>query len=42
MLHAAIDFYFIRDQIQSGALYVVYVSSEDQLVDALTKLVPRQ
>ncbi|KAL6317773.1 hypothetical protein AAG906_030527 [Vitis piasezkii] len=40
MKHVAIDYYFIRDQVQSGALHVTHVSSADQLVDALTKPLP--
>ncbi|KAA3452459.1 Retrovirus-related Pol polyprotein from transposon TNT 1-94 [Gossypium australe] len=35
--HVSIDYHFIRDQVQSGALCVNHVSSEDQLVDVLTK-----
>lgn len=42
MKHVAIDFHFIRDQVQNGALRVAHVSSEDQLADALTKPLPRQ
>ena len=41
MKHVAIDFHFIRDQVQNGVLRVVHVSSEDQLADALTKPLPR-
>ena len=41
MKHVAIDYHFIRDQVQSGALRVTHVSSADQLVDALTKPLPR-
>ncbi|KAL6313803.1 hypothetical protein AAG906_010222 [Vitis piasezkii] len=41
MKHVAIDYHFIRDQVQSGALRVTHVSSADQLVDALTKSLPR-
>ncbi|KAK0587534.1 hypothetical protein LWI29_024523 [Acer saccharum] len=37
MKHVAIDFHFIRDQVQSGSLRVAHVSSKDQLADALTK-----
>ena len=40
MKHVAIDFYFIRDRVQSGALRVAHVSSINQLVDALTKPLP--
>ncbi|WJZ87738.1 hypothetical protein VitviT2T_007096 [Vitis vinifera] len=31
--HVAIDYHFIRDQVQSGALHVTHVSSAYQLVD---------
>ncbi|WKA12632.1 hypothetical protein VitviT2T_029998 [Vitis vinifera] len=41
MKHVAIDYHFIRDQVQLGALRVTHVSSADQLVDALTKSLPR-
>lgn len=41
MKHVAIDFHFIRDQVQTGALRVAHVSSTDQLADALTKPLPR-
>ena len=37
MKHVAIDFHFIRDQVQSGSLRVAYVSSSNQFADALTK-----
>ncbi|KAL9411808.1 hypothetical protein AB3S75_045417 [Citrus x aurantiifolia] len=42
MKHVAIDFHFIRDQVQHGTLRVAHVSSADQLADALTKPLPRQ
>ena len=42
MKHVAIDFHFIRDQVQSGALHVAHVSSEDQITNVLTKPLPRQ
>ncbi|KAK0593440.1 hypothetical protein LWI29_036649 [Acer saccharum] len=41
MKHVAIDFHFIRDQVQSGSLRVAHVSSKDQLADALTKPLSR-
>ena len=41
MKHVAIDFHFIRDQVQTGSLRVSHVSSEDQLADVLTKPLPR-
>ena len=37
MKHVAINFHFIREQVQTGVLCVVHVSSVDQLADALTK-----
>lgn len=37
MKHVAIDFHFISDQFQHGALRVAHVYFEDQLADALTK-----
>jgi hypothetical protein len=41
MKHVAIDFHFIRDQVQNRTLRVAHVSSTDQLVDLLTKPLPR-
>ena len=41
MKHLAIDYHFVRNQVQSGALRVVHVSTNDQLADALTKPLPR-
>ena len=40
MKHVAIDYHFIRDQVQSSVLRVTHVSSADQLVNALTKPLP--
>lgn len=42
MKHVAIDFHFIRDQVQSGVLHVAHDSSKDQHVDTLTEPLPRQ
>jgi len=42
MKHIAIDFHFIRDHISKGLLRVSYVSTTDQLADALTKPLSRQ
>ena len=39
--HLAIDFHFIRDQVQSGSLRVALVASDDQLTNALTKPLSR-
>ncbi|KAE8733511.1 Nucleotide-sugar transporter family protein isoform 1 [Hibiscus syriacus] len=41
MKHVALDFHFIREQVQDGILRVTHVSSMDQLADALTKPLPR-
>ncbi|WJZ84244.1 hypothetical protein VitviT2T_003857 [Vitis vinifera] len=41
MKHVALDFHFIRDQVQKGILRVAHVSSTDQLADLLTKSLPR-
>jgi hypothetical protein len=38
--HVAIDFHFIQDQVQTSSLRVAHVSSDNQLVDALTKSLP--
>ena len=40
MKHVAVDYHFIRDQVQSGLLQVAHVSSADQLADLLTKPLP--
>ena len=37
----ALDYHFIRNNVQSGALRVAHVSTKDQLVDALTKPLSR-
>ena len=41
MKHVALDYHYIRNQVQSGALRVVHVSTKDQVADALTKPLPR-
>lgn len=41
MKHVALDYHFIRKQVQSGALRVVHVSTKDQLADVLTKPLSR-
>ena len=41
MKHVAIDYHFIRDQVQLCVLRVTHVSSTDQLVDALTQPLPQ-
>lgn len=37
MKHVAMDYHFIRDQVQSGRLHVAHISSADQLADLLIK-----
>ncbi|CAA7040900.1 unnamed protein product [Microthlaspi erraticum] len=41
MKHLALNYHFIRDNVQSGALRVTHLSTKDQLADALTKALPR-
>ncbi|XP_019089068.1 PREDICTED: uncharacterized protein LOC109127923 [Camelina sativa] len=41
MKHIALDYHFIRDQVQSGVVRVVHVNTKDQLADALTKPLSR-
>ncbi|CAA7016634.1 unnamed protein product [Microthlaspi erraticum] len=41
MKHLALDYHFIRENVQSGALRVTHLSTHDQLADALTKPLPR-
>jgi len=41
MKHIAIDYHFIRGQVQQGILRVAHVNTRDQLADALTKPLPR-
>ena len=41
MKHIAIDYHFIRGQIQNGMLRVTHVSTHDQLADGLTKPLAR-
>lgn len=41
MKHLALDFHFVRNNVQSGALRVTHVSTRDQLADALTKPLAR-
>lgn len=41
MKHIAIDYQFVRGQVQLGALTVSHVNTRDQLADALTKPLTR-
>ena len=40
MKHVALDYHFIREQVQNGDLRVTHVASADHLADALTKPLP--
>jgi len=42
MKHIALDYHFVRNQIQAGVMRVSHVSTKDQLADCLTKPLPRQ
>ncbi|KAL8159823.1 hypothetical protein V2J09_001360 [Rumex salicifolius] len=37
VIHAALAFHFVREQVQKGLLRVSYISTNDQLADVLTK-----
>ncbi|CAN0824684.1 Retrovirus-related Pol polyprotein from transposon TNT 1-94 [Linum grandiflorum] len=39
--HVALDFHFIREQVEAGALHVSYISTVDQIADIFTKPLPR-
>ncbi|RVW94165.1 Retrovirus-related Pol polyprotein from transposon RE1 [Vitis vinifera] len=41
MKHVALDYHFIREQVQNGLLRVSHISASDQLADALTKPLAR-
>ncbi|KAG7589765.1 GAG-pre-integrase domain [Arabidopsis suecica] len=41
MKHLALDYHFVREQVQSNKLRVSHITSADQLADALTKPLPR-
>lgn len=41
MKHIAIDYHFVRGQVQHGALCVSHVTTKDQLANALTKPLSR-
>ena len=41
MKHIALDYHFVRHQIQDGMLRISHVSTHDQLADTLTKPLPR-
>ena len=41
MKHLALYYHFVRENVQAGKLRVTYISTTDQLADALTKPLPR-
>lgn len=41
MKHLGLDYHFVRENVQCGNLRVSYISTRDQLADALTKPLPR-
>lgn len=41
MKHLCLDYHFVRENLQSGLLWVSYISTRDHLADALTKPLPR-
>ncbi|KAG7564506.1 Ribonuclease H-like superfamily [Arabidopsis suecica] len=41
MKHLALDYHFVREQVQARTLRVSHICSADQLADALTKPLPR-
>lgn len=41
MKHIALDYHFVRGQVQRGTLRVSHVNTRDQLADTLTKPLPR-
>lgn len=42
MKHIAVDYHFVRSQVQNGSLRVTHVSSKEQLADLLTKALSTQ
>ncbi|KAL8146584.1 hypothetical protein AgCh_004348 [Apium graveolens] len=38
MKHLGLDYHFVRENVQSGKLRVTYISTNDQLADALTRV----
>ncbi|KAJ0622361.1 putative RNA-directed DNA polymerase [Helianthus annuus] len=41
MKHVALDYHFVREQVNNGKLHVQHISSKDQLADVLTKPLSR-
>ena len=42
MKHVEIHYHFVRELVNSKQLWIGYVSTKDQLVDLLTKALPKQ
>lgn len=42
MKHVALDYFFVRQQVNLKAFKVQYVPTEDQLANGLTKALSRQ
>ena len=42
MKHIAVDFHFVRDQVQKKEIQVSHVHAADQVADTLTKALPKQ
>ncbi|XP_038882214.1 uncharacterized protein LOC120073436 [Benincasa hispida] len=40
--YVEIDRHFIKEKLDSGSIYIPYISSSQQIVDVLTKGLPRQ
>lgn len=41
MKYLALDYHFVREQVQEGVFHVPHIYSADQLADALTKPLPQ-
>ena len=41
MKHVGLDYHFVRENVQAGLLRISYISTNDQLADALTKPLSR-
>ena len=39
--HIEIQYFYIQDMVQKGAIRIQYVSTDEQVVDVLTKPLPR-
>ena len=38
--HVEVDYHIVRDRVAKKEIYIRFISSEDQLVDVLTKSLP--